>query len=400
MTVPVSSRKVTYTGNGATKDFTVTFPFFEIAVYADGVIVSTADYAVSGGDGATGTVTFNTAPASSVEIVIVGATEAKQETDYVDDGPFPAQTHEAALDRLTMLIQELILFNTQGLRVPVYQDAPDELSGTNKVLYFDATGTPVLLDAMDFIGELDSAIADVVASSAAAAAASADDAAASAAVIAGYGSELTDILAITSLVGGALRFTYGSGVTLTLGTDGILLGSGHAKFDTMEVAGVGVKFQDGNFQRYPSKLLQSVTGSYTSNANLTTAIPADDTIPQNTEGTEIVTVTITPKRSDSTIRIRFSGMCAFPIGSSQQVTAAVFQDSAADAIFATGKLVGVAVIDALSGEFTVAAGSTTARTYKLRVGAASGTVRMNGNAAGRHYGGIAATTLTAEEIAA
>lgn len=400
MTVPVSSRKVTYTANGATTEFAVNFPFFELEVYANGVVVSTADYTVSGGDGTTGAVTFNVAPASSTAIVIVGATEAKQETDYVDDGPFPAQTHEDALDRLTMLIQELILFNTQGLRVPVYQDAPAELSGTNKVLYFDSTGVPVLLDAMDFVGELDSAIADIVASSAAAAAASADEAAASAAVLAGYGSELTDILAITSLVGGALQFTYGSGVTLTLGTDGILLGSGHAKFDTMEVAGAGMKFPDGNFQRYPSKLLQSTTSTYTANANLTTTIPADDTIPQITEGSEIATVTITPKRSDSTLRVRFNGMCAFPIGSSQHVTAAVFVGTTADAIYATGKLIGVSVLDNLSGEFTVAAGSTTARTYRLRVGPASGTVRMNGNAIGRYYGGVAATTLTVEELAA
>ena len=41
-------------------------------------------------------------------------------------------------------------------------------------------------------------------------------------------------------------------------------------------------------------IINSAYGEYTANADLTATIPADDTIPQNTEGTEIVTATITP----------------------------------------------------------------------------------------------------------
>jgi hypothetical protein len=101
------SRRVSYTGNGATTTFAVTFPFFEINVFANDVAVSISSYSiVQVAPGATGSVVFNTAPASGVAIVIESATVLKQETDYVEDDGFPADTHERALDRLTMAMMD------------------------------------------------------------------------------------------------------------------------------------------------------------------------------------------------------------------------------------------------------------------------------------------------------
>jgi hypothetical protein len=42
---------------------------------------------------------------------------------------------------------------------------------------------------------------------------------------------------------------------------------------------------------------------YTTNADLTTNIPIDDTIPQITEGTQILSLSITPKASANRVRL-------------------------------------------------------------------------------------------------
>lgn len=102
------TRRVSFTGNGATTTFAVTFPFFEINVFADDVAVSTSAYSISQTTpGTTGSVVFNTAPGSGVAIAIESATTIKQETDYVEDDGFPADTHERALDRLTMALMDV-----------------------------------------------------------------------------------------------------------------------------------------------------------------------------------------------------------------------------------------------------------------------------------------------------
>ena len=113
MTVSSETVAVSYTGNGSTTSFSVTFPFFEIVVEevtSAGVITEKTEgthYTVSGGSGSTGTVVMGTAPASGVTLRIRRVTSRLQQTDYVENDPFPAETHEKALDRLAMVTQEL-----------------------------------------------------------------------------------------------------------------------------------------------------------------------------------------------------------------------------------------------------------------------------------------------------
>ena len=53
-----------------------------------------------------------------------------------------------------------------------------------------------------------------------------------------------------------------------------------------------------------SKLVQRVEATpYTTYTSFTTTIPFDDTIPQNTEGTEIITVAITPTNVSNRLKI-------------------------------------------------------------------------------------------------
>jgi hypothetical protein len=79
----------------------------------------------------------------------------------------------------------------------------------------------------------------------------------------------------------------------------------------------------------------------TTGVNITTAIPIDNSKPQNTEGEEIVTASITLKRCDSRVRVRLrcfgESAANFGVGTQQYrpYTIALFKDSDADALDAT-----------------------------------------------------------------
>jgi hypothetical protein len=195
MTISSTTNTVSYTGNGSTTAFAVPYVFFgtgttsEIQVVE--VVIATgvetvksngSDFTVSGGSGTTGTVTAATAPASTVKWVINRATTQTQETDYVENDPFPAESHEEALDRLTAIDQE------QQRALDRTAQLPDGYTGSfDPTLPTAITGSTVLAfnaGATAFeIGPTTAAIS-AAAAEAAAAAVSANDAAASAAAAA------------------------------------------------------------------------------------------------------------------------------------------------------------------------------------------------------------------------
>ena len=149
----------------------------------------------------------------------------------------------------------------------------------------------------------------------------------------------------------------------------------------------------------PGKLVNEIYAEYLTNSNLTTTIPTDDTIPQSSEGTEIMTITITPQNAGNVIRIRF-----FTYGSANihgAWSGAIFKDSGANAI-AAGLTVS-SVNDYpnnLYFEYEESAGSTTARTYKIRVGPVANILRLNGLSGSRVFGGIGRATFVVEEYSA
>lgn len=117
MTVTTTSSRISYAGNGSTTAFSV--PFYFLAA-ADLVVIRTTtagvqttlvlntDYTVSGaGVPSGGTVTCTAAPALGQSLVIFRAPAETQTTDYQPNDPFPAETHERALDKLTMIAQRL-----------------------------------------------------------------------------------------------------------------------------------------------------------------------------------------------------------------------------------------------------------------------------------------------------
>ena len=132
-----------------------------------------------------------------------------------------------------------------------------------------------------------------------------------------------------------------------------------------------------------------------------TVIPYDDTIPQSTEGDEVITVTITPTSASNRLRIEFDAGQA-SINSTGRVMSALFQDSTANALAATSEGFGGTAYDSFSLRlsYEMAAGTTSATTFKVRVGATSGTIAyVNSNGSGsRIFGGVAAARLRVTEI--
>jgi hypothetical protein len=143
----------------------------------------------------------------------------------------------------------------------------------------------------------------------------------------------------------------------------------------------------------------------------TTVMFWDDTIPQNTEGNEIVTCSIKPKFADSILLIEAE---IFGIEnsnvSSSTVMAAIFRDSVADAIGAKGITymnsgeIGASSIDGgiINFKAKTVSGSTATTTFKLRAGLAgsgsSAAFRWNGGVGARRLGGVMSTNIKITEI--
>lgn len=146
-------------------------------------------------------------------------------------------------------------------------------------------------------------------------------------------------------------------------------------------------------------VVQAVYGQYSSSVDISTILPFDASIPQNTEGTEIIVVAITPLSTTNRLRVRLSGMGTATAAT--YMSAALFTNSTANAIAAKGVYTASAghtqTIE-LQAEWVP--GSVSEQTIRIRVGPASDTMRLNGVHTGGIFGGIATTSLIVEEIQA
>lgn len=117
MTVSSTDSKVIYGGNGSTTAFAIPFMFLqaediEVTLFGTNDVGHTqvlgTDYLLSGISEQTGGVcTMTTAPETGQTVVVRRSPSITQEVDYVENDAFPAASHEAALDKLTMVCQDL-----------------------------------------------------------------------------------------------------------------------------------------------------------------------------------------------------------------------------------------------------------------------------------------------------
>ena len=145
-------------------------------------------------------------------------------------------------------------------------------------------------------------------------------------------------------------------------------------------------------------LVQFVSQRETAMAVGSSVIPLDNTIPQITEGTQFSACTITPTSATNKLRIRFTSYAT--VAGAAWVLTALFKDSGADAIQATTTYIGESTAArAIVLEHIMDAGSTSAMTFKIRMGPNSAaTVTHLGINAAAYFGAADASNLTIEEI--
>jgi hypothetical protein len=137
-------------------------------------------------------------------------------------------------------------------------------------------------------------------------------------------------------------------------------------------------------------------------------IPFDDTIPQNTEGHELLTLSITPKFNNSLLIIESNVFIGETTNFSNGVASAIFKDSITDAIasrFEEGFQGNSSTLGAnLGHDFleihkVIISGSTNLATFKTRVGfpVTGGSLRWNGTTS-RYGGGTMTSYMKITEV--
>jgi hypothetical protein len=155
MTISTTTNRQDSNGNGSSTAFVFAVRVdasSDLTVYVDDVLRTlggggTYDYTASGyGDPAGVTVTFNTAPPSGTgNIVFLREVDYTQTADYVDGDEFPAAVHEGALDRIVMMVQQVvelidrtpILSPTTAATLPFVIPEPE----ADQLLGWNAAGT-------------------------------------------------------------------------------------------------------------------------------------------------------------------------------------------------------------------------------------------------------------------
>ncbi len=148
-------------------------------------------------------------------------------------------------------------------------------------------------------------------------------------------------------------------------------------------------------------VVQRLMSADTAAANGTTVIPVDNSIPQSGEGTQFMSLAITPRHAADLLLITHVGQYASSVAGNDPITVALFQDSTANALAAT------ATSKAVAGDmvtiplmYMMQAGTTSATTFKIRAGSeTAGTTYFNSESGGtRVFGGVAGSGLAVTEI--
>ena len=197
----------------------------------------------------------------------------------------------------------------------------------------------------------------------------------------------------------------GTGKTTPIDADVIAIGDSAASNATKKLTWANLK---ATLKTYFDTLYGGLSGSILQVANSqtgavatgTTLIPYDDSIPQNDEGDQYLTTSITPLDAANTLEIDVTVF--FSNSAAGFLCAGIFQDALTDA-----RACGVEYGTTTTGQVCIhfkhrmAAGTTSPITFNVRCGSdTAGTTTFNGGSAARKYGGSLASSITVREYAA
>lgn len=164
MTISSTTRKAgPYPGNGVTTSFPFSFKIFDVAdlrvvvinisTQIQTVLTLNVDYTGTlnpdQNSNPGGTINKVTPLPSGTHLVITSNIAQLQQTDLTNQGGFYPEVITDALDKLTILLQQVSLTSNAALFFPITDETtisgqlPPALVRANNVLTFDATGAPV-----------------------------------------------------------------------------------------------------------------------------------------------------------------------------------------------------------------------------------------------------------------
>lgn len=145
------------------------------------------------------------------------------------------------------------------------------------------------------------------------------------------------------------------------------------------------------------KIVQKVALQDGAVATGTTVMPLDNTIPQNTEGIEFMTLAITPTNVNNILEIEVTAILASSVIAHMGV--ALFQDTTANALAAAMQAISVAGnMNTINFIHRMVAGTTSSTTFKVRAGGhAAGTTTFNGRSSAGIFGGVLASSIVITE---
>lgn len=198
--------------------------------------------------------------------------------------------------------------------------------------------------------------------------------------VVGGGTGLASATAYAVLCGGTTSTGAHQSIA-SVGTSGqILTSNGASNLPTFQV-------------KHAIQTIRSLSGA---SATGTTLIPADDTIPQITEGDQYLTAIITPTSASSILEV--TAVINGAHSATGYLSGAIFQDAGVNALASSC----ISCTGNLSYNFTVkdtfVAGTTSATTIRLRIGGnTSGTFTFNGAGGNRIHGGAQMSSLVVKE---
>jgi len=424
MTISTTDSKVIYTGSGITGPYTFTFPIYSasdlvvtrytISSGATSTFVLNTDYTVSGSFTATnpasGSITLTTALSSSYKLIIQRSLAYTQSVDLQPADDLPADTIEKLIaDRIVMLVQQLKetvdrgvvsdASNTSGFSLPI----PSSLQYLrwNTGATGLENGTPANT-ATNYGGSMAYGL----------------DASKSATPTTGdvyYATDTSKLyvcfssptwkhyesLESGSVTTAKLAAGVASGLTTVTGvsSDHIVIADASDSGNVKKALASDFTFVPSASNALAGSVVQTVYTSTGAVATGTTTIPDDDTIPQNTEGNEFMTLAITPTNTNNKLLIVFNGYFAHSVNLTG-VACALFQDTTAGALATSSQNLvnGGGRGSMVHLRHYMTAGTTSSTTFKIRVGSTTGTTTFNGDATARKYGGNMSSSLTIMEI--
>ena len=151
----------------------------------------------------------------------------------------------------------------------------------------------------------------------------------------------------------------------------------------------------------PLALLQTRSVQVGAMSTTTAVIPYDDTVPQNNEGTEFMTLAITPISASSKLIIEV--VANVFVSATTGVLGALFQDANVNALStAWTYLPGASTRGQLAFNYVLnPSGTTSPTTFRVRLGPDNpATLTFNGSSGARLFGGTFASGIIIQEVAA